>query len=484
MATSTQAPEQLPARPDLGTAHPPGLAAFGLVLVLLVTLGALAMDGADPPGVTAWYAAVLWSLPILLTLQGLRGVLAVARRPGPDATDDRPIGVDDVGIANERLVVVIPTIARNDTMPALRRVVDSACEELVGEFPSVRVDVVVEESCRALQDVRELAGTHGCVDVVVVPSSWTTPNGTRFKARANQYAADRRARAGEVGDDTWVLHLDDDTGVGPGTARALARFVSSRGRAGPGRLDLAQGVLAYPRELAPNRLTWLADAVRPACDLSLFAGWTGTGSPRTGLHGELLLVRSTVEADIGWDFGPHTIVEDAEFALRFAERYPGRSGWFPGCSLGASPASVTDLLRQRERWAWGLVNLVTDTRIPWRGRLPLLHNVAVWCASVLLHPLTVAAVAVLVGDRGTAPVSGVLLVLGATNGAFLVWSYWEGLRINTRVSRDPRRRWSDAVALLLALPIATLLESVGFLRGLLQVVRRTETRFTVIAKPT
>ena len=48
-----------------------------------------------------------------------------------------------------------------------------------------------------------------------------------------------------------------------------------------------------------RRLLWLADAVRPASDVSVFAISTGRGTPRAGLHGELLLVRASVEATIG-----------------------------------------------------------------------------------------------------------------------------------------------------------------------------------------
>jgi hypothetical protein len=89
-------------------------------------------------------------------------------------------------------------------------------------------------------------------------------------------------------------------------------------------------VLTFPREQAGSRVIWLADAIRPGCDIGLFSASTGRGSPRCGLHGELLLVRASAEASIGWDFGPRCLVEDAEFAMLFCERYPGRSAWFPG----------------------------------------------------------------------------------------------------------------------------------------------------------
>ena len=127
---------------------------------------------------------------------------------------------------------------------------------------------------------------------------------------------------------------------------------------------LAQGVLTYPRELGVSRVLWLADAIRPAGDVSMFAATTGTGTPRAGLHGELLLVRASVEAEIGWDFGPRTVVEDARFALEFARRHPGCSDWFPGRCFGATPATAEAFVVQRERWARGLIELACNRALP------------------------------------------------------------------------------------------------------------------------
>ena len=65
--------------------------------------------------------------------------------------------------------------------------------------------------------------------------------------------------------------MDDDTGVGPDTASALAQFINRQRRARPDDAKhMAQGILTYPRENAVNMLTWLADAVRPADDIARF----------------------------------------------------------------------------------------------------------------------------------------------------------------------------------------------------------------------
>ena len=58
----------------------------------------------------------------------------------------------------------------------------------------------------------------------------------------------------------------------------MARFIEEQCQAGADAKHLAQGILCYPREYSVNRLTWLADAVRPADDIARFAAMTGSGT--------------------------------------------------------------------------------------------------------------------------------------------------------------------------------------------------------------
>ncbi len=455
----------------------PGRTSF--VVAFLVALGVSGWvwyHQGGTPGTLSWVTTVLWTLPTTASLIGIAGALRTVRRLRAARAAQPPPPVHDA-----MLLVVVPTIGRFATYPALERVVRSYVHALPMHFPRMRVDVVVEEGCEAYQRIRRLAGPR--VRIVVVPGAYRTPGGTRFKARANHYAHEMRIREGEARADVWVLHMDDDTGVDVHTGVEMARFVHAQRGRGPDALHLAQGVLTYPREHGAKRLLWLADAVRPACDISVFALTTGTGTPRAGLHGELLLVRASVEASIGWDFGPRAIVEDAQFALMFAERYPGRSDWFAGRSLGAAPAGVVDLVRQRERWAWGLLELSVNPAVPLRRRLLLLHNMVIWACGPLQHVAIILAVGLLLGDVDTLPVTALLLPVWAVNIAYQVWSYWEGLRINSRASADGRRRGWEMVAVVVLMPLFSLWEAAGVLCGLIRFVRHGETSFTVIAKP-
>ncbi|WP_131749456.1 glycosyltransferase family 2 protein [Frankia sp. Cppng1_Ct_nod] len=468
----------VPGPVDRRLAWRPGFVSFLLVFAVFGVFAWWAWARDHSFGFLGWIATVVWTLPVANTLLGLSGGLLTTARLR------RHRGLPPTAaIVHDLLVVVVPTIGRRDIYPALERVVGSFCDYLPDYFPYLRVDVVIEEGCEAYEQIVSLAQTSQLIRVVIVPRSYRTPNGTRFKARANHYVHELRHAEGEARDDVWVLHMDDDTGVGPDTSDALARFINAQWLAGEQACHLAQGVLSYPREHAVNRLIWLADAVRPGCDISLFAATTGRGMPRAGLHGELLLIRASVEATIGWDFGPQAIVEDAEFALLFCDRYSRRSDWFPGCSYGASPATVGDFVRQRERWAWGLFLLATKRSVPLRRRLLLLHNVVIWACGPIQHLGVILLAGVLLGDTDTSPVSAVLLPVWALNMAYSVWLYWEGMKINVRASTQSRRRWWELVCLVSLIPLFSLVEAVAVFRGLVRFVRNGESTFTVIAKP-
>lgn len=457
----------------------PGLTVFFVMYLVSGAVGWVAYShgpaGAGPIG---WYTTVLWTAPTLMSMLGIAGGVMTVRRLRRRRGQRRVVAP-----VSELLVVAVPSIGRHDTVAALERVVRSFSRHLPPYFPRLRVDLVIEEDCEARARIAALAGANPHVRIVVVPKAYSTPGGTRFKARANHYAHELRRREQEAGDDVWILHMDDDTGVGADTAEALAEFIDAQRSAGTRALHLAQGVLSYPREHSSNRLTWLADAVRPGCDISLFAATTGRGSPHKGLHGELLLIRASVEASIGWDFGPRSIVEDAEFAMHFCERYPGRSGWLPGRSYGASPVSVGDFVRQRERWVWGLLELATKRTLPVRRRLLLLSSVLLWACGPLQHPAMVASAGLLLGDLDTGPASAILIPLWTLNLSYFVWLYWEGLRINASSSRDSRRCGWEPLGLIVLLPLFSFWESMGIFRGVMRFLRNGEPAFTVIAKP-
>jgi beta-1,4-mannosyltransferase len=451
-----------------------------LILSYLIVLVCTGWFAEPSRGLLAWPLTVVWTWPVLGTLIGIIGIRRTRkrlRRSRARWSADRLMRSPDF------LIVVVSTIGRNDTYPGLERSVLSYLAYLPGGFPRLRIDIVIDEGCEAADRIAGLAARNDLIRLVTVPRQYRTANGTRFKARASHYSHELRIAEHEDRDDVWVLHMDDDTGVGPDTALAMARFIQEQAQAGRDAKHMAQGILTYPREYAGNKLAWLADSARPAEDLARFSAWTGSGTPRAGLHGELLLVRASIEATIGWDFGPRSIVEDAEFALIFSARYRGRSAWFGGRSYGASPATLRDFFRQRERWSWGLSALVFNRSLQLRNRLYLGYSVASWVVGPLQNVGVVLLIGLLAGDPNTSPVALFIVPLWALNMAYAIWMYWEGLRVNAGVSAGGRRKWWEPWAVVVLIPVFGLMEGLGGVRGFLKFIRHVDNKFTVISKP-
>lgn len=451
----------------------PGFSAFLLAAVAIFTLSYI---GYHPQrGLLNWFVTIIWSASAPISIIGLVGASVTWQRIRQ--------ATDSVDPWESPLIVVVPTIGRRDVYPALKRSVESFVEHLPKNFCRLRIDVVVEEMCEARSEIEALAEFHDRVRVIVIPQGYRTKRGTLFKARANHYAHELRILEGEVDEEVWVLHMDDDTAVGSDTSTAIAAFLHRQRHARRPK-HLAQGVLTYPVEYAVNRFTWLADAVRPSDDIGRFAAITGSGTPVNGLHGELMLVRASVEAAIGWDFGPHAITEDSHAALLFSARFPGRSGCFVGRSYGASPASVKDLLRQRRRWAAGLTELVLNRSIPLRYRAWLAYGVASWVTGPVQNLAVALLLALSFWNVNISPVAVPVMAISAINFGYTVWMYWEGLKVNVgaSVGRD-RPTWGERVQLVLLFPVFSLLEGLGGALGFIDRMRNRPEGFDVIRKP-
>lgn len=407
------------------------------------------------------YLSAVWSIPagvaLLMFLGAFRAratmkAVARRRRSGP-----APF------VGPEQLVIVqIPTIGRHDVMPALSRVVASFETFMPERFARWRVDVVAEEGCEAVETLEAMASDQ--VRILYVPAYYVTPGGTERKARANHWINEVRIAQGEARDDVWILHMDDDTGIGRDTAREFARFILDNPAGKRSSLHLAQGVLTYPREFSGNVFVWLADSVRPSCDLSMFCMMTGSGRPLIGAHGELLLVRASVEARIGWDFGRLlSITEDANFALTFSSHYPRKSGWVPARCYGSSPESIRDLVTQRKRWARGLLHVATNRRLPWSRRALLTYALTSWAVGPFQHVVVILGVAAALGMSSTVPLAPVILAFWAFNLGAGLWMYGAGLIANAHASGMDRPRPGHRAGLLL-FPFFTLVEAwAGFL---------------------
>jgi egghead protein (zeste-white 4 protein) len=379
----------------------------------------------------------------------------------------KPLRSEFTGRSERLLVVTVPTLLAKGNLPAMERVLLSLLINLPEHFDRFHVDVITEGDVDK-EPLREWIERFGKlaepIRIVNVPADYTTPLGARFKTRANQYAMETRREAGENTEECFVYHLDDDTHIGKDTAASLAEFIELDGD----HCFLAQGILTFPHELTLSKFCRLADSIRPADDLTRFAFFTGfLGTPLGGLHGEHLVVRADIEDEIGWDF-PDTVIEDAYFAIEYAQKYPKRSTTLNSYSYGASPASVRDLLRQRRRWIEGLLHLAFNRRLPLVPKLPLLYSIFTWS----LAPLQFVGLALLIsyatGLDNTSPISPVFIPLWALSLAGVFWFYLEGLKVNLSASDRPRTHFTLSLIIVPAIYVITLVETLGVVLGIVR----------------
>lgn len=416
-----------------------------------------------------WYLAVVWSLYAPIGAVSVAGAALHGRHIKRSAY---------AGVTDKLVIFNVPSLCRVNSENALRRVVGSIGANAPKNLTHWRVDVVTEDGSADPEILAELRSMPH-VRVLLVPSAYETPNGAAFKARANHYAMEARRRADENTGSSYVYHLDDDTHVGPDTISSLAEFIDEH----HGSRYLGQGILAFPRELTPSRLAWYCDAIRPADDATRFAFFTGwLGRPLAGLHGEHVIIRADIEDEIGWDFRD-TVIEDAYFALQLAIRYPGRSTTLNSFSYGASPSSVTELIRQRRRWCEGLLRLICKRSLPWTVKAPLAYCVLCWVMGPLQSVVLVALLAASTGMAASPPLAAVAPVWAFGMGS-LMWQYTQGVRFNMAASALQKPTWWRMALCIPGLYLFSLIETCGTVLGLIRFVGiGRQTCSEAIAKP-
>lgn len=394
------------------------------------------------------HTTVLWALPALPCAFGVAGLL-LYRRPGPRPDTPCPH------------LVCFRVVSRGQNAAALRATVANVRAQLLALplFPYV-IEVVTDEAVPlpAGRDLRHL----------VVPRSYQTTNGSRYKARALQYAVERSA----LPDDAWVFHLDEETHLTPSVVRGIRDAVAEEEASGAHRIG--QGAILYHRHLGRHPFLTLADMVRTGDDLGRFHVQHRLGRTVFGLHGSFILVRNSVERRCDFDFGPEgSITEDAFWAVR-QMALGTRSRWVDGFVVEQSTQSVADFVKQRRRWFAGLLRVVlyADTTL-WL-RTALAAFVALWALSWVGVATTLANLAL--GLR-TPPV---VAALGDFSLATFVVTYVVGLHVNLRERGGvpwPRRAALYALQVLLVPAFATL-EAAGVVAALV----RPERGFHVVRK--
>jgi beta-1,4-mannosyltransferase len=226
-------------------------------------------------------------------------------------------------------------------------------------------------------------------ELLVVPRNYSTALGTRGKARALEYASERRGVLGLSHAGVWVYHQDEETCVGQDTLEGISEFVERGGSL------IGAGIILYPLDWAASA-SHVQELSRSYDDLRVLDSMTMPGNPTAGFHGSHFLARADVEDSVGWDSPGYAPAEDLLFEIRVRARYGAVFGVLKGFAYEKGAFSLGDQLRQRRRWVHGVLHALWRSRelppgrratvaysaLSWYSALP---SVLVLAASVVLH---------------------------------------------------------------------------------------------------
>jgi egghead protein (zeste-white 4 protein) len=303
---------------------------------------------------------------------------------------------------------------------------------------------------------------------MLMPEGYETPNGTLFKGRALQYAME----VSQIPDDAWIMHCDEESHIHESMLFGMYEAITEEERSGEHRIG--QGAILYYNSLDDHPFLTLADSVRTGDDMGRFHLQNRCWHlPVWGFHGSFILVRSSVEKKVGFDFGPNgSITEDAFWALVSTEN-GARSRWVDGYMVEQGTERIVDFIKQRRRWYIGLLKVVLHAPVKLRLRLPLAFFTVLWSVSWLAVIYTYANYVV---GWDTSPA---VQALGNLSLATYVVIYTVGLRTNLRLYEVSFARKVRLYAMQVAfIPLFAILEAAGVLYAMV----RPETGFHVVQK--
>lgn len=411
-------------------------------LALHLLRGALWGRGREPGNLyeeALVWASILWALPVVGAVIGLIGMLSyrtpACASPGP------PI----------RQTVAFRIVSRGQNADALRSTVERIRLEMARRplFPYL-IEVVTDVP------VEIPAGT----DLMnhLVPPEYQTPCRSAFKARALQFALE----TSPIGPGVWLMHLDEESHISPSLIDGIRDAV--RDEESSGRHRIGQGCILYHRSFREHPFLTLADSIRTGDDVGRFYFQHRLGFTLFGLHGSFILVRNSVEKEVGFDFGPTgSITEDAFWAL--VQMQNGRRcRWVHGHMVEQSTESVMDFVKQRRRWFVGLAVVVlrAPTRIRYRAAL----GVSTFLWSISWFGILYTYVNLVTGLRTPEPI----VILGTIAYASYVLQYSVGLKMNLDHygHAGTLRRSCLYVLQIVLIPVFSLMEGAGVLYGVLR----------------
>lgn len=217
---------------------------------------------------------------------------------------------------------------------------------------------------------------HSRVREIVVPDDYRTKSNSLFKARALQYCLEEGVNT--LRDDDWIVHLDEESLLTEDSVRGILNFCTD------GQHQFGQGVITLASGQIVNWLVTLSDSVRVANDMSWMRfQFYYLHRPVFGCKGSYIVAQALAERRVSFDHGPDgSISEDIYFSMMTLGH--GYSfGFVEGELQEKSPFTIWDYVKQRKRWAQGLILTVGSRDIPVKRKIFLTLILYCWATMPL-----------------------------------------------------------------------------------------------------
>ncbi len=350
-----------------------------------------------------------------------------------------------------------------------------SAQRIVFQFCSRDAPKIVYEAIKRVHDVCKALGyTNYQVDLltdievpkqantnhVVVPFNYRTNPPVKYKARALQYAIEQRKQLGQIKAQTWIYLLDEESIVTEQTVNALLQHIANKAAK-----PIAEGGIIYPNSFFHNNLLCsLGETMRPYICYDCI-NQMNSGKIPSHMHGSNLLVRSDVEAEVGWAHVKVDASEDQRFGWEATLKLGSNIFGWHGGTLEEQPAkSIRDFMRQRQRWFVGNMHNLQHAKIPKRKKIAVSLRWITWWTG---FPAGLTSFIILLGLPQSIPFWAQIPLLFNT----FTWlaAYQVGLRLNIKKYRLPKYKavmWH--FILLVLTPFVGIMETYAIFTAPLQ----------------
>ena len=394
------------------------------------------------------YLKIAWIIPLLASISALIGYFTIKDRDFKLKKRFLECGYK----------VIFQITTRGFNVDALKRSVENIKYWAPKYLKNYEIWVVTEPDANPeIDNIKD-------VKIIKVPYDFSTPNESKYKDRALEYA--KQLRKDYDHEKTWIYFMDEESVVGEDTILGIIDFIENK------RGVIGQGLIIYPNFYGKNIYTSLADSIRPSADVSIHIFQIKTGFV-SWMHGSHVLIRSDIEQQIGWDFGK-TWGEDSLFGLK-AQELGYRIEWLKGRLYEQSPFTIKDFLKQRRRWALHSFDIL-KRKLPLKVKLAYFYSLLIWASGLISLTATLLAI-----FSGTIfPFNNYIILIVMPVTVTWIGSYLVGFYLNTQPLDIPV--YYKILFAIASIIIGSILDGIAIWYAIFTMLTNKNIAFEVIKK--